>query len=45
MVTTLVTILTGSLMPGLWMKDYDEDKDELDGYKDGKDKILLLMKI
>ncbi|EAS03557.2 MFS transporter (macronuclear) [Tetrahymena thermophila SB210] len=45
MVTTLVTILGGSLMPGLWMKDYNEDQDELDGYKDGKDKILLLMKV
>ncbi|KAL4479915.1 hypothetical protein ABPG74_020431 [Tetrahymena malaccensis] len=45
MVLTMVVMLISSLLPGLWMKDYDEKADQLDGYKTGKSNVFSLMKI
>ncbi|KAL4509326.1 hypothetical protein ABPG72_018257 [Tetrahymena utriculariae] len=45
MITTMITMLISSLLPGMWMKDYDEIKDEQDDYKEGRNKVKDLMMI
>ncbi|KAL4479917.1 hypothetical protein ABPG74_020433 [Tetrahymena malaccensis] len=45
MITTMITMLISSLLPGMWMKDYDEKKDEYDDYKEGRKRVFDLMVI
>lgn len=40
MVVAMISMLSSGLVPGLWMSNYDEKKDSLNDYENGKNSIL-----